>query len=187
MRRNLVLIGMGLLLVISLFPLLQYRHNYWITSPSVNDPTQPDFVVYHSVTHHYSATGQLKNTLFSEKIAYFKSQHLMQVTRPYVIGYHDKTQYWRITADRADSWQKDHKIELHGHVVLYQPPHDHHPETTVTTTALTYYLDRGIATTQEAVLIRQPNSQFSAVGMEFNLKTGTLVAHAHSRGQYALN
>lgn len=186
MRRKLIGAGMVLLLILSLYPLIQHKPAYWLMSPSDSDPAQADFIVYHSVTHHYSDKGQLKDTLFSEKMEFFKARQITRVMRPYLLGYHDKDLAWRIMADQGERWEQENKIVLRGHVVLYQLPSTQQPETTITTDYLTYYPNQGIATTDAAVLIRQPSSRFSAVGMTYNLKTGTLVAHAQSRGHYAL-
>lgn len=175
----------GLIGLASLSAHTLWQHDASLLTTHPKDPRQADIMINHSVTQHYNAKGQLKTVLTAKKTLFYEQDHRTLVIDPVIIGYQHTQLHWRIRADQGESTNNGESIHLSGHVVLYQPKNTEADETTITTESLTYYPKEDRVSSPVFVDIKQPDMNFSGIGMTYYLKTSTLITEKATRGQYA--
>lgn len=187
MKNKLILIGGALLVVASLYPIIQQHHHTHVMRAKRTPKEKPDLIVLNSTTYRYNKEGLLKDEIFAEKTLHYNEDNLTVVIKPKMTLYTEKRIPWTISADTGRSLDGDKVFYLTGHVRLYQASSPGSPETTITTTALTYYPRQSVAITAEEVTIIQPRAQLLACGMRVNLKKGILTTRSKTRATYDPN
>src|SRR3990167_6842018 len=177
MKSKLVIIGGLILAIASLYAIVQqHRHTQYRARHTAHPlKKRPDLIVMNSTTYSYNKEGLLKSEITAEKTLHYNEGNLTVVIRPRMIAYTEKRIPWHISADEGRSIDGDKIIHLKGHVRLYQPDAPTSPETTITTTELTYYPSQSVATTDEDVTIVRPGAKLFAHGMRVNLKKGMMI------------
>jgi lipopolysaccharide export system protein LptC len=183
MNRKTLWLSISLLIAaaISIFLMLLSDHSNKKASAPIGMNSfmmQPEY-------QQFNNKGQLHSRLEADQMKHLRPHNISLFTKPRILIYTDDRIPWHITSHYGKSLNGNKTIYLYDHVILHQPPQPHHPETTITTSFLTIYPKRALATTDRKVTITRPGSIIHGKGIEANLKTGSIKLLAQSRGIYA--
>ena len=164
------------ILIALLFKQNQYQRT--VTKNTVDSITT-------NVTYHeYDSNGKLNSTIKSPKVTHYPYDNHSHFTQPRMTFFNANGTQWHVRSDYGNSY--NNIIKLWHHVVLHQPGSLNHPETSITTSELTFYPHRSLAITHQHAKLIQPGTVLQGDGVIINTKLGTAKILQHSRGRYHL-
>lgn len=132
----------------------------------------------------YNEQGLVHSRLVSSTMDHYAENNTAYFTDPKILIYTQHRIPWHISALYGKSRHGTQWVYLWNKVKLHQPQLPQHPETTITTSALTVYPSTSRATTKRAVTITRPGSVIKGIGVKADFKTGIMQLLSHSRGYY---
>lgn len=144
----------------------------------------PDYFARQITTKQFDKNGDQQSQLTSKSMQHFANDttRLLEVT---LILYRHGEAPIQITADEAYITDHSHKIRLQDHVRLHQKASNTNSEKTVLTDEMIYFPKQKLASTDKAVVYREPNTEVHSIGMQFDLKTQQIHLSSKARGHYA--
>lgn len=134
--------------------------------------------------YQYNKDGELASYLQSHNIRRYSYQNSSEFEDPQILIYNDQTVPWEITAKFGKSIHGTNKVDLWDNVVVHRAPTNTDAETTITTSALTVYLQAQQAETDKPVTITQPHAITQSTGFKTDFKTGVMQLSSNARGVY---
>ncbi|OGO93076.1 MAG: LPS export ABC transporter periplasmic protein LptC [Coxiella sp. RIFCSPHIGHO2_12_FULL_44_14] len=172
-----------LIVLTAISTIVMLRHSSPLTS-SLDSQHQPNLIIFNSVTYTYNKQGLLKSQTNAVKTVHYEYQNKTVLTEPRMVAYTENRIPWQIRADQGQMVDGSSIIYLEGNVVLHQPEAPTSPETTITTSALTYYPNRSFAESKQEVTIQRPGTTIVAHGMTADLKNGLVNTQSKTRATY---
>src|SRR3990167_3141447 len=145
---------------------------------------EPDSFMQDVSYYEYDSHGALHSHLSTPKIIHYSNKNAAQFEKPNVMVYTDKHIPWYISAEHGKSKQGVDWVYLWENVVIHQPEAPNNPQTTIKTSAITFYPMKSYAETYRDVTITRPGSIVQAKGMTADFKKGIITLLSHSRGVY---
>ncbi len=172
-----------LILIVSLI-LMHHNTTKAVLSPTSSSTTHsPDSYMLNVAFSDYNDKGQLHSYLYTPKMTHYRKRNISYFTSPKVLIYTASRIPWQIRARYGKS-NSNHWIHLWQNVKLHQLPSKNHPDTIITTSALTFYPNKSYAKSSHKIVIKQPNSTIHGIGLKANFKTGNYTLLSQSRGIY---
>ncbi len=128
--------------------------------------------------------GNPHSELYSPNMKHYLKNDTTIAVKPKFIFYSKDGPPWHVKADHGKATNGDKLIYLWGNVYMRQLPGPGSHDATITTTSATLYPDRSYAETDQPVTVRQPGSIMHGVGMQANLKKGTIKILSKTKGMY---
>lgn len=149
---------------------------YYATPPNINKISKealsrlPDAIAYEVHATLFNLKGLPANRFYTPKLTHFPNTS-SQFVRPRIVLYPDNGQPWFIQSDSGQSQQNADIITLTDHVILHQEASGNDKAKTITTSEITYYTKKDLATTPKMIFFEQPGLLIKSLGMTAHLKT----------------
>lgn len=143
-----------------------------------------DWFVNEGVLTRYDLDGHRGSVTDTERITHFEGRRESELTRPYSIGFKPSQEVTHTLSALTAVYQDDNsRLDLAEQVELY-----HNPETeqavAMFTPSLTYFPDKELAVTDDAVEISTPSGETRAIGMELHTSENRMELLSRVRGTY---
>jgi len=152
----------------------------------IADKTRPDSYMENVSGARFDEQGNLKDELIAPHLLHFSEGDTTDVTSPHLIIYNaDSTgQPWHVTSNYGKALDGVNSIELWDNVKLRQPESADNAEIIMTTTQITIYPKTQFAHTDQPVKVIQLGSVVNSVGLDADIKTGTIKLLKEAHGKY---
>jgi len=117
-------------------------------------------------------------------MTHYAEDDVTWIDHPHVTVYRQSPAPWTIHSNHAEASNGTEEIIFSDHVVIHHPTDVANPDTVMETTTLTVFPDKKQASTDQPVVITQPDTVIHAVGMVANLNDGTVKLLSEARGDY---
>lgn len=179
-----IFIAFLLIMVIILFFQFGIKNDQDSPTRISNESRSIDFFIKDSVITRWSAEGEKISVTIAKYAKHFDARKLMELDHPYSLGfYSDGTIAHTLNANTAIYPDDNSRIDLAGSVALHHNP-ETEQDTTLLTEQLSYFPDRGLATSDQQVEFRSRSGQTNAQGMEFYTRENRLELLSTVRGTY---
>ena len=148
------------------------------------DLNQPDAFMENVTATIMNKQGLPSLKVATPKMVHYFNNDITDILKPYVTIYRNTPQPWTINSDYAVATEGTTQIDFQNNVVIHHPADTSNPVTTLQTTALTVFPDKQIASTDQPVVIQQPDTIVHGIGMLANLNDGTVRLLKEAEGQY---
>jgi len=118
------------------------------------------------------------------KMTHYADDDVTWITYPHVTVYRQSPEPWYINSDHAEATNGTEEILFSDNVVIHHSADSENPDTTMKTATLTVFPDKKQATTNDPVVITQPDTIIHAIGMIADLNDGTVKLLSKARGDY---
>lgn len=183
MSRN-VWLSLFLIAVACLSTILMVHSNHHRIQERATLDRRPDTFMTNVNYYEYNNQGLLHSELQTPKIMHYPHNNAARFQKPTMMIYTSEHIPWYVSADNGKSQNGIDWVYLWGHVVVHQPQEPNNPETTIKTSAMTFYPRKSYAQTDENVTITRPGSIVKAKGMNADFKKGIITLLSHSRSIY---
>ncbi|WP_419420882.1 LPS export ABC transporter periplasmic protein LptC [Legionella sp. D16C41] len=142
----------------------------------------PDSIAIGLKVQQFDSKGALAHSLESPQAKHIPEKDIYIFATPHIVLKQENEPNWDIHAQKALAFEKGKQINLRGNVVIHQEKGLKSPESTLKTEELTYFPEQKFATTNLAVIFRQPGSVIHSEGMNAYLdqKRVELLNNAHA-------
>lgn len=181
-RFNLILLMTLLIVLVGLSSLLMYDQKKSLKK--IKKSTHPDAYLENSTTTRFGVDGKITSILKAPFLFFYNNKNRVIVEKPNLAIYGKSGSPWYITADHGTYLVKRNKVNFYGHVNIHRAASDSNRDTTMLTTTLDVWPNKGYAKTAAPVIIIQPGTKVDAKGMEAYLKTEVIHLLANARGNY---
>lgn len=151
---------------------------------SNKDSDLPDAFMENVTATIMNKQGAPSLKVATPKMVHYFTNDMTHIIKPNVTVYRNSPQPWFINSDYAVATAGTTQIEFQDHVFIHHPADISNPVTTLQTKALTVFTDKQIATTNQPVVIQQPDTLVHGIGMIANLNDGTVRLLSEAQGQY---
>lgn len=149
---------------------------YYASPPNISKMSKealshlPDAIAYELHVTQFNAKGFPSNRFYTPKLTHFPNTS-SQFTAPRIMLYPESGQPWFIQSDSGQAQQSADIITLTDHVILHQDASGTDKAKTITTSEITYYTKKDLATTPKMIVFEQPGLLVKSLGMTAHLKT----------------
>jgi lipopolysaccharide export system protein LptC len=164
---------------------IMLSHNASSSVTSKVEAGNPDAYMVNATYKMFNEKGELHARIFSPHMTHYPHNNSAYFLKPRILMYTTKQQPWYVNAEHGRSRDGNAWVYLWGHVVVHQPETPKTINTRITTSTLTVYPNKEIATTNKPVTITRPGSITQAIGLNANFKTGIFKLLSNSEGDYA--
>ncbi len=151
------------------------------------DQGVPDSYMENITATIIDKTGFQVLKIESPKMVHYSKNDTMDITTPHITFFRQSPEPWHINSDFAKATQGIEQILFWSNVVIHHNEDIAAHTTTMKTETLTVFPAKKIASTQDAVLITQPDTTIRAIGMWANLNDGIIKLLTDTKGEYAPN
>jgi lipopolysaccharide export system protein LptC len=148
-------------------------------------PGTPDAYMENVVATIIDKTGVQVLRIESPKMTHYTQDDTTDITTPHITFFRQSPEPWHINSEYAKATQGIEQILFWNHVVIHHNEDIAAHTTTMKTESLTVFPSKKIASTQDAVLITQPDTTIHAIGMWANLNDGVVKLLTDTKGEYA--
>jgi len=140
------------------------------TAPSspTDGRNDPDFIVDNFVANQTGLDGLLKHTLRARRMTHFVFDDSTHLDQPRLTHFSEKRLDLRAESDSARLSSDGQEVLMSGNVRLTRAASGNQSELTLLTSSLLVIPDKGLARTDQPVVIRNATSNTEAVGLEFD-------------------
>ena len=138
----------------------------------------------HATLTEYDEQGDIKTVLSAESATHLEPDGTTHFKKPFIITYTKDRTPWHIHADIGVSDKNGHQIIFQHHILIRELPTARHPETRITTDALTIVPKESRAFTDQPVTLSRPGIIIHGVGLTANFKTGEYQLRSQSKAVY---
>ena len=157
------------------------RHTQPTASHNANEP---DAWMENIVAMVMNKQGSASLKIQAPKMEHYAEDDTTHIDYPRVTVYRQSPEPWYINSDHAEASNGLEEIVFSDNVVIHHPTDNGNPETTMNTASLTVFPDKKQASTDNAVVIIQPDTVIHAVGMLADLNDGTVKLLSQAKGDY---
>lgn len=147
-------------------------------------PNEPDAYMENIVAIVMNKQGSPSLKIESPKITHYVEDDITYIHYPHVTVYRQSPEPWYINSDQAEASNGTEQIVFSDNVVIHHPVDIANPDTTMKTDSLTVFPDKEQASTEDAVVITQPDAVIHAIGMLADLNNGTVKLLSNAKGDY---
>jgi lipopolysaccharide export system protein LptC len=147
----------------------------------------PDFMAEKLFAIRMTPGGQVKHTLFAEKMVHYPDDDTTHLASPVFTSYATANSPVTITAKQGLVSSEGENVYFKDNVRAARAPYDNKSELVVRTSYLHIVPDDNIAKTDQPVTISDANITVDAIGLELNNETRILKLHSRVRGTYEQN
>jgi lipopolysaccharide export system protein LptC len=147
----------------------------------------PDFMAEKLFAIRMTPGGQIKHTLFAEKMVHYPDDDTTHLASPVFTSYATANSPVTITAKQGLVSSEGENVYFTDNVRAARAPYDNKSELVVRTSYLHIVPDDNIAKTDQPVTISDANITVDAIGLELNNETRILKLHSRVRGTYEQN
>ena len=150
---------------------------------------KPDAYMEDVVATMIDKQGKPTVKIVSPKMTHYLENDTTEIIKPLLTLYrtsHQKSppKPWHLSANHAKALQGINRIFLWENVIIHHPGDEQDEKTTLKTLTLDVYPEKQTATTEDPVVIIQPNSKVEALGMNADLASGAVKLLSQTRGEY---
>ena len=178
------IIGILLLLAAGLSGWSMLISKETVTTLATHHVEKPDAYMENVVTTILNKEGKPSLKIETPKMVHYAEGDTTRITTPHVTVYRQSPKPWTIDSRYAKATQGVGQILFWDNVVIHHPDDQVNPTTTMRTASLTVFPDKQIAKTDEAVVMKQPDTTIHAIGMLANLDDGTVKLISQARTEY---
>lgn len=149
-----------------------------------NSPNEPDAYMENVNATILNKEGLPSMKIESPKMIHYADNDTTRISQPHITVYRQSPEPWYINSDFARATQGVDQILFWSNVVIHHAKDIDNPTTTMTTTSLTVFPNRQLASTDEAITVTQPDATVHAIGMLANMNDGTVKLLSNARGEY---
>lgn len=153
---------------------------------SLDNIGKPDAFMEDVIATVIDKQGKPSLKMVATKMTHYTQNDATDITKPILTLYGKSPKPWHLTAEHAKSLQGTNQIVLWENVVIHHPGDDQNEKTTLLTPILTVLPEKQLATTEDKVVIIQPNTQIHAVGMNADLASGAVKLLSQTQGEYSV-
>lgn len=146
--------------------------------------SEPDAFMENVIATIINKEGVRTLLVESPRMVHYAENDATVIESPHITVYRDSPEPWHINAVFAKATQGMDKIYFWKDVVIHHSTDNKTPVTTFKTDTLTVFPHEQIATTNDHVILTQPETVVHAVGMMANLKDGEVKLLSQARGEY---
>lgn len=146
---------------------------------------QPDAIMEDIVAVILNKEGKPILKVETPKLIHYAENDTTEMVTPHLTIFRQSPQPWYIDAIRGRASNGINEITFRDHVIIHHPGDRENPLTTMKTASLTLFPNQHIAQTNEAILVTQPDTKVSAIGMLANWNDGTVKLLSDAREEYA--
>lgn len=147
----------------------------------------PDFMADKIFAIRMTPDGQIKHTLFAEKMIHYPDDDTTHLASPVFISHATANSPVTIMAKQGLVSSEGENVYFMDNVRAVRAPYDNKSELVVRTNYLHIVPDDNIAKTDQPVTISDANIVVDAIGLELNNETRILKLHSRVRGIYEQN
>lgn len=147
----------------------------------------PDAIITNMHTVSFNESGQPAYIITTPELKHYAKASKSYLSEPHITIFKPPEQPWQIRSDHAVTENGTEIITLWDNVVLHQQTGISNVESTITTSELTYYPEKKMATTQAHIIYQQPGVKVSATGMRAYIEDEIVELLSEARGQYEQN
>jgi lipopolysaccharide export system protein LptC len=147
----------------------------------------PDFIADKLHASRMTPDGQLKHTLFAEKMIHYPHDDSTHLTLPVFTNHAASRAPVTITSERALVSSEGDNIHFRDNVRVVRAPYGKQSEMVLETDYLHVIPDDNMARTDQPVTITDANTVVHAIGLELNSETRVLKLLSRVRGTYDQN
>lgn len=151
---------------------------------ATNSPNNPDQFMNGAIFNRMDESGQLQDQFSAVHLVHFIKNNATNFTQPNLLVFKQNEPPWHITADEGHAVRGDDEIEIDHNVRIEQAGNVARPHTVITTTSLTIYPDKKLATTNQLVTGTQPGAKITAIGLRADMMHNTIDLLSQVRGFY---
>ncbi len=156
-----------------------------LQSTSTNSPNNPDQFMNGAILNRMDITGKLQDQFSAEHLVHYIKNNATYFTHPNLLVFKQNQPPWHITADYGHAVHGDDVIDVDQNVRIEQAASSARAHTVITTTALTIYPVKKLATTNQLVTAIQPGAKITAIGLRADMLHNTIDLLSQVRGYYA--
>lgn len=149
-----------------------------------NHSDEPDAYMENIVAVIMNKQGSPSLKIEAPKMMHYAEDDMTYINYPHVTVYRQSPQPWYINSDHAEASYGTEQIVFSDNVVIHHPADVENPDTTMKTISLTVFPDKKQASTDDPVIITQPDTVIHAVGMLADLNDGTVKLLSQAKGDY---
>lgn len=128
--------------------------------------------------------GKLASLLTAPRLTHYPKSNTTLVEAPHLVIYRDTDPPWHITALHAKAQDDLATVHLFDDVKIHEAKGPNNYDTTLLTTALTFYPERRFVETNQPITLLQPGSKIEATGMQASLPNGWIKFLSDAKGAY---
>lgn len=147
-------------------------------------PNEPDAYMENIVAIIMNKQGSPSLKIEAPKMTHYAENDTTYINSPHVTVYRQSPEPWYINSDHAEAFNGTDEILFSDNVIIHHPSDIANPNTTMKTASLTVFPDKQQASTNNAVIITQPDTTIHAVGMLADLNNGTVKLLSQAKGDY---
>lgn len=147
----------------------------------------PDYIVDKLAAVRTAADGNIKDTLFAEKMIHYPDDDTTYLQSPKFISYATANAPMTIIAREAQVSSEGENVYFRNDVRVSRAPYDDKSELVLQTSYLHVIPNDNIAKTDRPVIITDANTIVNAIGLELNSETRVLKLQSRVRGTYDQN
>lgn len=149
-----------------------------------DNPKEPDSYMENIQAVILNKEGKPSLKLEAPKMVHYPENDSTEMITPHVTIYRHSPKPWYIDSDFAKSKGGIKEIQFWQNVNIHHPADTENPTTSMTTTSLTIFPKKEVASTDQAITFIQPDTEIHAIGMLANLNNGTIKLLSKARGEY---
>lgn len=131
--------------------------------------------------------GNPKLRIKTPNMVYFGKNDTSHLTKPTVTIYRQSPQPWFISSKQAKATHGIDDVDFWEDVVITHAADKWSPMTTIKTPKLTVHPQSQTAETAEPITMTQPNIVVTAIGMQADMKAGSIKLLSEATGEYVPN
>ncbi len=155
-----------------------------LTPQNTHHSDEPDAYMENVVALIMNKQGSPSLKIEAPKMTHYPEEDTTYINYPHVTVYRQSPEPWYINSDHAEASYGTEQIVFSDNVIIHHPPDVENPDTTMKTNSLTVFPDKKQASTENAVIITQPDTIIHAVGMLADLNDGTVKLLSEAKGDY---
>ncbi len=179
------IVGCILLLGVAYTGWLLFQSSTFAPDVTQGKQFRPDIFMQDVKVVETDETGKVVKHLTSPKLVHYPKDDKTQITQPVYVVYQDnQKQPWVIKATMGTSYNGGKKIVLQDNVNIHESQGTNNQDTLITTSSLTYFPKKDLASTKKPVTIQKPNLKITAIGMNAFLAEKRVDLLSNTRGIY---
>lgn len=178
-----ILFFLGVVAALSTWLVIQTRLS--LQSSATNSPNNPDQYMDGATFNRIDVNGKLQNQFTATHLVHYIKNNTTYFMQPSLMVFSTTAPPWHITADYGYAVQGDAVINIEHNVRIEQAATRTHVQSLITTSKLTIYPDKKLATTDQSVTGTQPGATVTAVGMRADMLHNTVDLLSQVHGFYA--
>ena len=131
----------------------------------------------------HNKQGNISYTLKAKRLDHFENEALAEIKEVHAEVYNQDAN-WRITANKANLFQNDNKIEFYGNVEVTREKQSDRPDFSLKTDEITLLTKKEIMETSSPVTVQNGKNILKSKGLSYDNQKGVLVLKSNVKGIY---